>query len=148
MLAGFVQGFPREATTALAAWGKKQKTAKPEPAPATPTTPPAMPETGQGEHIVHTFEDEAKFQEFKRVWEQRQTILVRMTVLKAYWDNEQVVLAALNDTLAKEYSLDVAKNYVLDTKRNVLIEREAPAEPSQPAAPPEPPTSATPSPTP
>ena len=142
-LAGFVQGFPRDTTTALAAWGKKkQQVTTPEPAPAAPTTPPAVPGVGSGEHVVHTFEDESKFQEFKQLWEQRQAILVRMTVLKAYWDNEQVVLTTLNDTLAKEYHLDVAKNYVLDTKRNVLIEREAPAEPSQPAAPSEPPTSA------
>ena len=133
-LAGFVQGFPRDTTTALAAWGKKKpQTAKPEPAPAATTAPLAAPEVGQGE-VVHTFEDEAKLQEFKKLWEQRQAVILRMTVLKAYWDNEQTTRAKLNDLFAKEYNLDASKDYVLDTKRNVLLERKAPPEPPTSAA--------------
>ncbi len=141
-LAGFVQGFPRETTTALAAWGKKPQTAKPEPAPAATTAPLAAPGVGQGEHVVHTFENEAKLQEFKQLWEQRQAVILRMTVLKAYWDNEQTTRTKLNDLFAKEYNLDASKDYVLDTKRSVILERQAPPETSQPAAPPHTPTSA------
>lgn len=148
-LAGFVQGVPRDTTTALAAWGKKKpQTATPEPAAAAPTTPPVVPGAGEGETIVHTFENDAKLQEFKQLWEQRQAVILRMTVLKAYWDNEQTTRTKLNDLFAQEYNLDASKDYVLDAKRSVILEREASAEPSQPAAPLEPPPSATPSSTP
>lgn len=139
-LAGFVQGVPRDTTMALAAWGKKKpQTATPEPAPAAPTTPPAVPGAGEGETIVHTFENEAKLQEFKQLWEQRQAVILRMTVLKAYWDNEQTTRTKLNDLFAQEYHLDPSKDYVLDAKRNVILEREAPPEPpTSAAAPPTP----------
>ena len=143
MLAGFAQGFPRDTTTALAAWGKKKpQTAKPEPAPAATTGPLAAPGVGSGEPVVHTFENEAKLQEFKQLWEQRQAVILRMTVLKAYWDNEQATRTQLNDLFAKEYNLDASKDYVLDTKRSVILERQASPETSQPAAPPQTPTSA------
>ena len=133
-LAGVVQGVPRDTTTALAAWGKKKpQTATPEPATAAPTTPPAAPGVGSGEQVVYTFENEAKLQEFKQLWEQRQAVILRMTVLKAYWDNEQTIRTKLSDLFAQEYNLDASKDYVLDAKRSVILERQAPPETSQPA---------------
>ena len=87
-----------------------------------------------GEKIVHTFEDAAKMEEFKKVWQQRQGVLMRMSVLQAYWNEEQTLLDQLNHTLSSQYGLDVAKTYSLDGVRRVLIEQEAPPAPS-PAAP-------------
>ncbi len=97
-----------------------------QPAPPTGAAQP-------GGKIVHTFEDSAKMEEFKKVWQQRQGILMRMSVLQAYWNEEKTLLEQLNHTLSSQYALDVAKSYSLDDTRRVLIEQEPP-----PAAPPAP----------
>ena len=97
---------------------------------------PAAPEG----KIVHTFEDEAKMKEFANLWQQRQAILVRMTVLQAYWEQEQATLTQVNSRLVADYQLDVTKNYVMDSQRRVLIEREAPPAAPQPVATAPPPT--------
>ncbi len=104
----------------------------------TPGSPPPMaaPQAAQPEaasapvapeRAVYTFADEAKMREFAAIWQQRQALLVRMSVLQAYWDEERAALGTLNEQLQKTYSLDVSKSYVLDTDRRVLVEREAPA---------------------
>ena len=67
--------------------------------------------------------------EFTHLWQQRQTVLLRMTVLQSYWNEEQAALAKLNDQLATTYHLDATKNYSLDSTRRVLIERENPHPP-------------------
>ena len=81
-------------------------------------TPPAS-----AEKIVHTFQDSAKMEEFAKIWQQRQGILLRMSVLQAYWNEEKTLLEQLNHTLSSQYALDVAKNYRLDDTRRVLIEQ-------------------------
>jgi len=96
---------------------------QPAPAPSTATPPPLA----EGERIVYQFEDEAKMREFAGLWQQRQKALLRLTVLRAYWDNEQSGAAALNTQLQTQYSLNPTSNYVLDGEKRVLIERPAPA---------------------
>ena len=101
---------------AIAEAAKKEQAAK-----KTEATPAAKAE----EKIAFTFENDAKMEEFTKLWGQRQGMIVRMTVLQAYWNQEQAGLAQLNNKLAADYKLDATKNYSLDAKRRVLIEREA-----------------------
>ena len=109
-----------------------KKAAKATPAASTPEKPEAPPAVAgsAGEKIAYTFTDDAKMEGFAKLSQQRQGIFVRMTVLQAYFNEEQAALAQLNTKLTKDYNLDMTKNYSLDNKRRVLIEREAP-----PAAP-------------
>ncbi len=116
---------------------------KGQPAAAASATP-AEGQKADGkkeEKIVYTFEDEQKMQEFTKLWQQRQGIVLRMTVLKSYWDEEQVALTQLNNKLAADYKLDSTKNYFLDGQRRVIIERDTPPAmtpapaPSTPATP-------------
>ena len=95
-------------------------------------TAKAAEELKAGEKIVHTFEDDAKMDEFKKLWQQRQGILVRMSVLQAYWTEEQTLLDQLKSALSNDYKLDVAKSYYLDNARRVLIEQESPPAPAVP----------------
>ena len=92
-----------------------------------PATPPAQeqPPTGKA---VHTFANDDEMKAFSEQWQQRQIIVLRMTVLQNYWDQEQVSLTALNKKLETEYQVDPAKNYFLDGQRRQLIEREAPPQ--------------------
>jgi hypothetical protein len=111
-----LRGQGQEATTAIAESAKKQ------------AAPPqaAVPEPQAGsEKIVYTFEDDAKVQEFARLWQQRQGIVMRMSMLQAYWNQEQATLVTLNEQLAAEYKVDAAKSYALDTQRRVITERAA-----------------------
>ncbi len=126
------------ATSADALFGKKDK-AKTEPTPpAASTTTAAAPD---GEKIVYTFADQAKMDEFAKLWQQRQRAGLRMTVLQSYWNEEQAALQQLNQQLSQDYHLDVNKNYRFDNERKVLIEVPSPAEPASPApAPPAPQT--------
>jgi hypothetical protein len=79
--------------------------------------------------VVHTFADEATMKEFTDLWQQRQAMLVRMSLLQAYWNNEQAALGRFNSQMQSQYGLDTAtKNYFLDGTRKVVVEREAPAE--------------------
>ena len=104
------------------------------PSGGTPATMPPAPGAAKAgsekEKIVHTFEDAAKMEEFAKLWQQRQGILVRMSVLQAYWNEEQTLLDQLNHTLSGQYALDIKKSYYLDGKRRVLIEQETPPTPS------------------
>ncbi|MBI2104495.1 MAG: hypothetical protein HYT90_02780 [Candidatus Omnitrophica bacterium] len=117
-----------------------------EPAAAEPETQPASEEADEGK-VIHTFADEDAMKAFAELWQQRQSVIVRMAVLKAYWDSENSLVAQLNKQLADDYQVDVAKLYALDEQRRVLIERPAPAAPepaaeAQPAAEPQPAASA------
>ncbi len=133
-LAFIISGRSQPSTTAIAAEQGKPQPAKPAPAQAAPAGQAAMPGAAPsaGEKIIHTFEDKTKMEEFARFWQQRQGILLRMTVLQAYLNEEQTNLSSINQKLATDYQVDVTKNYALDTERRVLIEREPPA-PGAPA---------------
>jgi hypothetical protein len=98
------------------------------PPPAAVTTPPV-----EGEQIVYQFDDEAKMREFANVWQSRQKTLLRMAVLRAYWDNEQAGSTALNTQLETQYHLSPTGNYVLDAEKRVLMERPAPPADAAPA---------------
>ena len=109
----------------------RSQPASPPPVAATQQTPrPAnaaatAPSEGR---VVHTFEDEAKLREFGSLWQGRQSSIVRMTVLQAYWNGEQASLAKLNEQLGQQYQVDPAKDYTLDGERRVLIEQKPPEE--------------------
>ncbi|GEM_PF-6408631 len=79
------------------------------------------------ETVVHTFTDEAQMTAFAELWRQRQSAVLRMSVLQAYWNEEQAVITQVNGRLTQDYHVDPAKNYSLDTQRRVLLEQPAPA---------------------
>ncbi len=111
----------------------KEPTSKAQVAPAaSSTTAPAKPGS---EKVAYTFPDEAKIQEFTKLWQQRQASVLRMTVLQSYWNEEQAALAELNNKLTSEYKVDTSKNYFLDREHRTLVEREAPPAPQATAQP-------------
>ena len=120
-LAFVLRGRSQEATTAVA---QQAGEASLQAAPAQASEP---------EKVVFTFENDEKMNGFTNVWQQRQAMILRMTVLQSFWNEEQVRLTQLNKQLSDEYAVDVTKNYYLDGQRRVLIEREAP--PPAPAPP-------------
>ena len=125
---------PAQEAPAQPAAAPAAKSAKVEqPAPA---TAPAAQQPQ--ENVVHTFADEAAMQEFAKLWQQRQSVIVRMAVLKNYRDVEKNNLVQIEKKLAGDYSMDMAKQYTLDEKRRVLIERQVPpapqVAPARPAA--------------
>src|SRR3989338_3939599 len=111
-----------------------QVQATPAAAPETPLAPPAqMPSAVDGtEPIVYEFADDAAMGEFAKLWQQRQKALLRLAVVRAYWDNEQSGAAALNTQLETQYHLNPASNYTLDAEKRSLIERPAAAAPEAP----------------
>ncbi len=132
------------ATDAVAAPAKKPA-AKPQAAPATPPLPaaaiapaatspindPAAAATGTGqEKVAFVFANEQQLNEFGKLSQQRQGILVRMSVLRAYFSEEQAGLAELDKKMVGEYKLDMNKNYSYDPQRRALIEREPSSQPS------------------
>lgn len=98
--------------------------AKDDPAPAAAAPAPAA----QEEKVIYTFPDEDQMKTFAQLWQQRRGMLVRMSVLKAYFDEEQARLQELDQKLAADYKIDVNKNYILDSKRRVIVETAVPAE--------------------
>ena len=124
---------------------ERETPAATEQEPGTPETAPAAEGTAAGEaaaepasearKVVHTFADDAAMEAFAQLWQQRQSMVVRMAVLKAYWDSEQQLLNQLNDSLSATYQVDVAKRYTLNNQRLVLIERPAPPAPQEAATP-------------
>ena len=90
--------------------------------------------------VVYTFKDDDEVKEFAKLWQRRQGVIVKMTVLQSYWNEEQATLAQLNSQIEKDYKLDVSKNYTFDSDRRVLIERPGTPEPEQ-GQPPSPPSS-------
>jgi len=122
-----LRGQSQQAVTATA------KTPDEAAAPADAATPGGE---SKEERIVHNFKDEAELRAFTELWQHRQSIILRMTVLQAYWNQEQAGLAELNKMLASQYQTDPTKNYFLDGDRRVLIEQDSPPVPlpsSQPA---------------
>ncbi len=77
-------------------------------APAASST--IVPTKPGPEKVAYTFPDEAKIQEFTKLWQQRQASVLRMTVLQSYWNEEQTALAELNNKLTSEYKVDTSKN--------------------------------------
>ena len=123
----FLIGQNKPSGTAIAEPTSKQV------APAQPAQPaPAA----AAEKIVYTFDSDEKVKEFETLWRQRQAAIVRMSVLQAYWNDEQNGLTQLNSKLTTDYTVDIQKNYALDPQRRVLIEREdLPPPAAAPAAP-------------
>lgn len=109
---------------------EQQQANPPAQQPAATAEAPAAP--AGPETIAFTFADDAQMQQFAQVWGQRQGVLTRMTVLQAYWNQEQTGLTQLNQELLSKFNLDVNKNYTLDTDRKVLVEQ--PLTPEQVAA--------------
>ena len=133
-VAAFVLLGDRLAGPAATAAAKKQAkdstdqamtTAPPAGQPAGASAPPGG-DSAAPEKIVHTFVDEPGMREFAKLWQQRQMTMVRMSVLQAYWNEEQAGLAELDTKLTTTYKVDTTKNYFLDSTRKVLIEREGP----------------------
>jgi hypothetical protein len=75
--------------------------------------------------VVHTFPDEEAMAEFTTRWQHQQDIRLRISLLQAYWNQEQGRFTQLNQRLTDEYHMDIAKNYVLDPDRRMLIEQPA-----------------------
>ena len=80
-------------------------------------------------------------QAFAQLWQQRQSSLVRMAVLKSYWESEKDLQSKLDAKLVADYQMDASKQYTLDERRRALIELEtpppaAPAPTAPPATPP------------
>ena len=119
----------QEQTASVAIAAPAAKEAAPAPAAATPDAPAAP------EKIVYTFPDQPKMQEFGQLWQQRQGMLIRMSVLQAYWKEEESRLTDLNKKLTDTYQIDPTKSYSLNTDRRVLIEQETPPAPAQVATP-------------
>ena len=110
----------------------KDDKAKEKAAPA-PAAAPAKP----AEKVAYTFSDQTKVDVFAKLWQQRQATVLRMTVLKSYFLEEEDTLKKLNDQFAKDYNLDVSKNYKFDNDRKVILELDTPpaaAVPPMPAA--------------
>lgn len=95
--------------------------------PATPAAPAASA-AQEEEKIIYTFSNEDQMKTFAQLWQQRRGMLVRMSVLKAYFDEEQIRLQELDQKLSADYKIDVNKNYVLDSKRRVILETAAATE--------------------
>ena len=106
---------------------KEKKSLVELPAPVEPgKEPPAATE----QKVVHTFADEQAVTAFATEWQQRQSVTLRMAVLKAYWDREQASLKQMNEKLAADYRLDTTKDYFLNSRDRTLIERPAPPAPA------------------
>ena len=98
-------------------------------APAAPTEAGAAQHEGAKppEHVVYTFESDERMKAFGALWQKRQAMLLRMSVLKSYWEQEQESLNQLNKNLSTDYHLDLSKNYTLDAPRRMILEREVSA---------------------
>ena len=110
--------------------------------------PPAPSAAATADRVVFQFSDEAQMRQFGQLWQQRQAVLGRLSMLQDYLDQEQAGLTYVNQKLWSQYHLDVSKPYVLDTDRRVLVEQDAlaPASAGSLAAPAS--SSGTPAPTP
>ena len=85
------------------------------------------------EKILYTFAGEVEVREFLTLWQQRQGMLTRMSVLEWYWNREQAIRAKLVDKLIDDYRVDPMKDYALDRQQRLLIERQS-SPSSQPSA--------------
>lgn len=103
---------------------EKEKAADKAQAPAAAANP-APP--AAAEKVAYSFADQSKVDAFAKLWQQRQATVLRMTVLRSYFQEEQAALEQLNQQFAKDYNLDVAKNYRFDSEKKVIIELAEPA---------------------
>ncbi len=119
------RGFSSSAAAAA-----KEPAKAPAPKPAASPASPAPSGEKKQEKVAYSFSDQAKVDAFAKLWQQRQATVIRMSVLKSYFQEEQATLEKLNAQFAKDYNLDVTKNYRFDNERKAIIEVEGPpAEP-------------------
>ncbi len=107
----------------------KAKSDAPDAAAAAPSAPASTP--GQAAP-AYTFKDDTELAEFSTLWQQRQGVLLRMSVLRAYVGEEQTALREINDKMASNYGLDMKKNYTYDSIHKTLV--EAPTPPPAPSS--------------
>lgn len=124
---------------AAAAIGVAQAAPKDKPKAAAAAEAPAVQASApaQEQRVVHAFQDDQQLQQFTQLWQQRQGLLIRLSVLQAYASEEQVALQELDNQFASTYHLDMRQldRYTLDAEKKVLIERAA-AEAAAPSPPP------------
>lgn len=98
------------------------------------TGPQASPQTSPPAEgtIVYSFAGEEDMRAFAGLWQQRQGIILRLQVLQAYANEENMGLTRLNTRLAVDYKLDTTKNYTLNTSQRVLIQHESQPVPPGP----------------
>ncbi len=110
--------------------GSQARPKAPPKAPAAPAA--AAPAASPAEKIAYTFPNEEKMRAFTELWQKRQSVAVRMAVLKDYWTGEEASITTFNKDLQSHYDFDPAKNYSLDTQKRVLTERKAPEAAAKP----------------
>ena len=96
----------------------------PAGAEAAPPAAPAANANAEEGKVVHTFTDDAAMEGFAKLWQQRQGVLVRMAVLKSYWEAEKDALSKLEAKLVADYQMDATKQYTINEQQRTLIERE------------------------
>ena len=98
-------------------------------APASPSTPEGTAPEGP---VAYTFKDDQALRAFAEIWRSRQNVVLRMTILRSYWDREQALLGETNGQLKETYGVEPSENYFLNAEKRVLVERPAPVQ-DQPA---------------
>jgi hypothetical protein len=78
------------------------------------------------EKVVYTFSDDAKLEEFAKIWQERQATILKMSVLQSYWNEEEKKLEQLNGQFSQQYNVDVKKNYRFDKDQKAIIEINEP----------------------
>ena len=131
-------------------WGKKEETVvadaksttQARPAASTPAAASVAPGAMKDgkENIVHTFANDDEVKTFANEWQQRQGIITRMAVLRAYWSEEQSRLGEMDKQLSSTYKIDLKKRHVLSPERKVLLEMEPLPEAQNTDVPPAPST--------
>ena len=123
--------------SAFAAWGKDRAKDKAKDQPASAAQGAAAVPTAAPEEIkaAHTFKDDAELAGFSKLWQQRQGILLRLSVLQAYVGEEQAALRELDKDITGKYGLDFNKNYTFDRERKALIEVPEPTPPAPSGSP-------------
>ncbi len=121
-------------TPAMAAWSwGKDKTADKSQQSAQEMKPPAAAPAQVGStlspaegKVAYSFADQTQMEAFAKLWQQRQRAVIRLSVLKSYWDEEQTSLEKLNKQFEEEYHLDLKRNYRFDAEHKAIIEVETP----------------------
>ena len=115
--------------------GLARLAAAPQGSAPAPAQPAAAPASAPEERVVHTFKDEQELQHFVELWQQRQGILVRLSVLQAYLGEEQAGLAELERQLGETYHLNLQAldRTVIDLEKRVIVEHAQPPAPPAPA---------------
>ena len=111
-----------------------EEAAPPAPGAENAKTPAAPQAEAAKESVVHTFADDEAMKAFANLWQQRQAVLMRLSTLQAYGNQEKATVAQLNEKLEADYHIDVTKDYTFDAKQRTLIGRETPPPAVAPAA--------------